>query len=209
MTQQYPPQSQYGQQPLGWVPTGSVPDPRQWQGYGQPMPPAPKKKRKWPWIVGGVVLLLVLLSAIGGRGSSTSPAPAAAGESAAAQPAQSDGQPVAAGETVTSDHLQITAEPVRKAKPKYTDSQLCSRVTYRNIGGDEEFFNVIDWKIQSPDGVQQLATYALHKGLSSGQLAPGGTVSGDVCRQGAAVGGEYLVILDRTFLDPIRWKSTL
>ena len=120
------------------------------------------------------MLLLVLLSAIGGRDSSTSSTPAAAGQSAAAQPAQRDGQPVAAGETVTSDHLQITAEPVRKVKPKYTDSQLCSRVTYRNIGGDEEFFNVIDWKIQSPDGVQQLATFALHKGLSGANLRPAG-----------------------------------
>jgi hypothetical protein len=197
MTQHFPrPQPPYGQ-----------PDPHQWQGYGQATP-APKKKRKWPWIVGGVVLLLVLLSAIGGRGSSTSPTPAAGG-SAAAQPAQSDGQPIAAGETVTSSDLQVTAEPVRKVKPKYTDPQLCSRVSYRNAGSDEEFFNVLDWKIQSPDGVQQLATYALDKGLSSGQLAPGGTVSGDVCRQGAGGGGEYLVILDRTFLDPIRWKSTL
>ncbi len=74
---------------------------------------------------------------------------------------------------------------------------------------DEEFFNVLDWKIQSPDGVQQLATYALDKGLSAGQLAPGGTVSGDVCRQGPGAKGEYVVILDRTFLDPIRWKATI
>jgi len=209
MTQPFDPY-QHGQQQAaapGWASSGQVPDPRQWQGYGQPVtPPAPKKKRKWPWIVGGVVLLLVVLSSIGGRGSS--PAPVAGG-STEAVPAQTDGQPVTAGETVTSSHLQITAEPVRKVKQKYTDAQLCSRVTYRNTGSDEESFNVLDWKIQSPDGVQQLATYALDKGLSAGQLAPGGTVSGDVCRQGPGVKGEYVVILDRTFLDPIRWKATL
>jgi hypothetical protein len=196
MTQPYPPQPPYGQ-----------PDPRQWQGYGPPAP-APKKRRKWPWVVGGVVLLLILISSIGGKDSSTAPTTAGGG-SAAAKPAQTDGQPVAAGETVTSDDLQITAEPVRKVKPKYTDPQLCSKVTYRNTGQDEEFFNVIDWKIQSPDGVQQMATYALDKGLSSGQLAPGGSVTGDVCRQGAADKGEYVIILDRTFLDPIRWKTSL
>ena len=33
MTQQYPQQSPYGQQPPpGWVPPGAVPDPRQLQG---------------------------------------------------------------------------------------------------------------------------------------------------------------------------------
>src|SRR4051812_3022605 len=177
MTQPFDPY-QHGQQQApapGWAPPGQVPDPRQWQQmpqqpYQATPPPAPKKKRRWPWVVGGVVLLLILISSIGGKDST--PAPATAGGNAAAKPAQSDGQPVAAGETVTSDDLQITAGPVRKVKPKYTDPQLCSRVTYRNTGDDEEFFNVIDWKIQSPDGVQQLATYALDKGLSAGQLAP-------------------------------------
>ena len=57
--------------------------------------------------------------------------------------------------------------------------------------------------------MRQLATYALDKGLSAGQFAAGGTVSGDVCRQGPGAKGEYLVILDRTLLDPIRWKATL
>lgn len=208
MTQQFPPQSPYGQQPSpGWAPPGAVPDPRQWQGYGQVPPPAPKRRRRWPWVFGGIVLLAVVIGSVGGKEETAAPAPASGGGTAAS--AQSDGQPVAAGETVTSDNLQVTAEPVRKVKPRYTDPQLCSRVTYRNTGDDEEFFNVIDWKIQSPDGVQQLATFALDKGLSAGQLAPGGTVSGDVCRQGPGVAGEYLVILDRTFLDPIRWKSTL
>jgi hypothetical protein len=28
-------------------------------------------------------------------------------------------------------------------------------------------------------------------------------------RQGAATAGEYVIILDRPFLDPIRWRSTL
>ena len=62
MTQPFDPYQHSQQQAPapGWAPPGQVPDPRQWQGYGQPVTPsAPKKKRKWPWIVGGVVLLLV------------------------------------------------------------------------------------------------------------------------------------------------------
>jgi hypothetical protein len=48
--QQYPPPPQGHYPPQGWAP-----------------PPAPKKTRKWPWIVGGVVGFIVLLSAIGGN----------------------------------------------------------------------------------------------------------------------------------------------
>jgi hypothetical protein len=44
--QQYPPPPQGHYPPQGWAP-----------------PPAPKKTRKWPWIVGGVVGFIVLLSA--------------------------------------------------------------------------------------------------------------------------------------------------
>src|SRR5690349_8419789 len=102
MTQQFPPQPPpYGQ-----------PDPRQWQGYGPPAP-VKKKRKKWPWIVGAVVLLFVVIGMSGNK--STDPAvPAASGSAAAEKPAGTDGQPVEAGTTVTSDDLQITAEPVRK-----------------------------------------------------------------------------------------------
>ena len=128
--------------------------------------------------------------------------------STSAQPAQADGSPWRRRDR----HQRRPADHCREGaqgQAEDTDAQLCSRVTYRNTGSDEEFFNVLDWKIQSPDGVQQLATYALDKGLSAGQLAPGGTVSGDVCRQGPGAKGEYVVSLDRTFLDPIRWKATI
>jgi MmpS family membrane protein len=66
MTQQYPPSDP---QPHG------RPDPRQWQGYGPPaQPPASKKRRKWPWIVGAVVLLFVVISVANG-GDKTATAP--------------------------------------------------------------------------------------------------------------------------------------
>jgi hypothetical protein len=62
MTQQYPPPGQ--------------PDPRQWQGYGgahQAGPPPKPKRKKWPWILGAVVLLFVIV----GVANSGDPAPRA------------------------------------------------------------------------------------------------------------------------------------
>ena len=50
---QYP-QQQY-QQPTSGQPYGAPPP-----GYPMAAPPAPKKKRKWPWIVGGLALLSIL-----------------------------------------------------------------------------------------------------------------------------------------------------
>lgn len=55
-------------------PTG----PQQWPPQQWPMQPPPKK-RKWPWIVGGIFGFLVLISAVGGNStpSGTTPAPTA------------------------------------------------------------------------------------------------------------------------------------
>lgn len=59
MTAQYPP-------PYG------PPDHGQWRNFA-PTPPAPKKHRKWPWVVaGGVVLLFVIIGTVGGK---SEPAP--------------------------------------------------------------------------------------------------------------------------------------
>jgi hypothetical protein len=72
------------------------------------------------------------------------------------------------------------------------------------------FFDiVIDWKIQDPAGVQSSAFMAQDGGLQSGQLARGGTVSGDVCATSPGASGDYLIINESFFNDPIRWKATL
>jgi hypothetical protein len=79
--QQYPPQ--YGQQ-YQYVP----PQNRYPQGYGQHrlpqqqipqqrQPEPPKRKRKWPFIIGGILALLVIIAAVNGGagGGSTSSTP--------------------------------------------------------------------------------------------------------------------------------------
>ncbi|MBL8928027.1 MAG: hypothetical protein JNM77_17625 [Pseudonocardia sp.] len=208
MTQPFPPPQpswqQYGhQQPPQWGPPGP-PTPR---------PPRGAKKRKWPWVFGGVVLLAVIIGSVAGK---ETPGPAADTDSAtapvAADPAESDstpGQDFTAGQTVERDGVQITAEPLRKVKLQYTDRRVCSTITYRNGGSDEAPFNLLNWKIQNPAGVQSNAVYALDDGLKSGQLAPGGTVTGDVCIIDQGAPGDYLVIHEGWFADPIRWAAKL
>lgn len=54
------------------------------------------------------------------------------------------------------------------------------RVTYTNGGDGEASFNMLDWKGQDAQGVQQYTTYYddAEDALGSGTLAPGGTASG-------------------------------
>jgi hypothetical protein len=119
------------------------------------------------------------------------------------------GQEFTVGQTVDRDGLQITAEPLRKVKPQYGDRMVCSKVTYNNTGNQAASFNMFDWKIQNPAAVQSPATMAQDGGLQSGQLAPGGTVSGDVCATDPGAKGDYLVINEAFFADPVRWKATV
>lgn len=57
--------------------------------YPPYQPPSTPPRRKWPWIVGGVVALLVVVGIANGRsgGGGDAPAPAAAPSSAAVAPA--------------------------------------------------------------------------------------------------------------------------
>ncbi|WP_138997023.1 DUF4352 domain-containing protein [Rhodococcus zopfii] len=80
-----PPNPNYApQQQGGWQPSA-----------GYPPAPQPKKKRKWPWIVGGIVAVFVVASVAGGgddkpSGSSAPDSPARAADTPAAAPVPED-----------------------------------------------------------------------------------------------------------------------
>lgn len=98
MTQQYPP-----------------PDPTQWQNYGPPQPPpaahaAPKRRkrwRKWPYIAGGALVLLLM---IGFAGANSDPQPSAPIVPATLTPAAA--QPAPAPEPADEPELTAASGPL-------------------------------------------------------------------------------------------------
>ena len=173
-------------------------------------------KRVWFWLL--VILVVIIIASVsgGGGGSSTSTSGSATTESAsnsggAAAPAKAKTD-VAAGETVTMDDVQVTSTPLTPVKPQYSNSgYLCTTVTYLNGGKDSASFNTFDWKLQDPQGASRDATFGgSDKTLNSGDLAPGGTASGDVCFDDATgASGTYKVIYSASFWDDTKatWSN--
>ncbi len=170
-------QQQYGPPP-GWAPPGASP-----QGGGEP----PRKRgrlRKLLLIVGAVLVSVVACTfAVSGGGSDpapTAPGTAAPEPNADPSPAEDDltGN---AGETITMGEVAITSTPLVTGTSGYTET-LCTTATIVNSGDEAVPFNPLYWKLQDPQGAARTATFTPGEtGMSSGELAPGGTVTGDVC----------------------------
>lgn len=128
----------------------------QWQAYG-PAPVPPKKSRRWPWVVGAVVLLLVFVSALSGGDEEGSTAPTtAAGAPRVVAPAApiADGKPPAAlsssgPETSFGDGTYVVGEDVEPGTYKTGGAvaglfEYCSVTTYSDdVASDNR---AIDWK---------------------------------------------------------------
>lgn len=77
--------------------------------------------------------------------------------------------------------LSVSVDGVQAGPVNYDGSTVTGvRVTYTNGGDGEASFNMLDWKGQDAQGVQQYTTYYddAEDALGSGTLAPGGTASG-------------------------------
>jgi hypothetical protein len=185
-----------------------------------PRPPAPKKRRKWPFVVGGlVVLLVIIMVASGGKGSD--PTTGTASGAAAAQPAAAvpnfpgahDGDVAGkGGDTLTSDNMAITATPL-KAGSSVLGKTLCTSVTIVNNGKDQDSYNALDWKLQDPAGAAVSTGFVgSDNALNSGDLAPGGTASGDVCFDNKSPKkGQYVLLYQgNVFInDRLAWLNQL
>ncbi|MYR06309.1 DUF4352 domain-containing protein [Gordonia sp. SID5947] len=94
--------------------------------YGAPIPPvqSPKKKRKWPWVMGGIFMLLIIIAAVSGGGSddATDDTAAAANATAANAPADVPAAANAAADVPTAtapqndDDAAAMNSPVRDGK---------------------------------------------------------------------------------------------
>lgn len=160
---------------------------------------AKEGKRPIGKIVLIVVVVLVVVGAIGSMGGNktTTTAPEstqqaeqsdAKDQSATEQKAEESTENLVIGTTVNlPDGLSVTVDSVEPGLANYDGSAMTGiHVTYTNNGDDGASYNVIDWKGEDANGAQQSSGYYSDGSdeLSSGTLAKGGTVSGNVYFKG-------------------------
>jgi MmpS family membrane protein len=174
--------------------SGPPPGGQPYPGGQQPWPPQqpspPRKRRKWPWIVGGIVLLLIIVSvAHGGGGSSTTNTPAA---SSATPPPSAASQPAESAEPATGSGSVVVYEVIGRGSAK--------NITYMKEGSSQEQQTSakLPWKkeLQFKEKIGPISSPLL-------LVAQNGTSSGDItCRisvDGTLVGestsnGQYAVV---------------
>ena len=146
-----------------------------------------------------VVVVLVVVGAIGSMGGNktTTTAPEstqqteqsdAKDQSATEQKTEESTENLVIGTTVNlPDGLSVTVDSVEPGLANYDGSAMTGvHVTYTNNGDDGASYNVYDWKGEDANGAQQSTGYYSEGSdeLSSGTLAKGGTVSGNVYFKG-------------------------
>lgn len=78
------------------------------QAWPPPAQPAPKRRRKWPWIVGGIVLLLIIIGSVGNAKPAT---PTVVNAGPAASQAQA-ATPTGPASTITDGTYQVGVDMV-------------------------------------------------------------------------------------------------
>ena len=146
-----------------------------------------------------VVVVLVVVGTLGSMGGNktTTTAPEstqqteqsdAKDQSATEQKTEESTENLVVGTTVNlPDGLSVTVDSVEPGLTNYDGSAMTGvHVTYTNNGDDGASYNVYDWKGEDANGAQQSTGYYSEGSdeLSSGTLAKGGTVSGNVYFKG-------------------------
>jgi hypothetical protein len=181
------PAGQQGYPPQGYPPQGYGPPP---QGYGAPQgypqqghggpqgygPPAqqPKKRKKWPFIVGGILLLFIIVGIAGGNGSGQQPGATGLGASGASDSA--------------SDKAAVVYEIV--------DAKNAGNITYSAGSGmdiAQENGVKLPWKKEvSMDRGFSIATLTAQN-AGSGKITCRITVDGKVAKEVSSQ-GQYAVV---------------
>lgn len=192
-----------------------------------PMPPQQKKGgcMKWGLIIAGILVLLtvfgigigiVSIVVAGGPSTLTQYANPNSGASQSAE--QVAGNQEVDGLTIgdtyqASKGLQITVNSFSVIDTEYLGPHACALVTYQNSGSKEvDFRGYGDWTIQNSAGVITNPTYSGENDLQHGKLAPGGTVSGNVCFDDSAPGDyivQYKPEVPFRSEDRATWKATI
>ncbi|MCK2199753.1 DUF4352 domain-containing protein [Corynebacterium callunae] len=214
----------------------------QYPQSGQPFPaaqqqPAPKKKKKWPWVVGAIVVLGIFGSLSGGGDedtkdvastpssdqSLTSVEQETVAEEAAVAVAETEVEEaviseseaaqtvLALGETGETNDMQIGVNNARFASD-YFSNYLCADVTLSNVGDSAKSFSQFDFELETPNGVvaDTTITGLDIKNLENAQLNPGGATDGTVCFDSEQQSGDYKVSYTGGFFStPAVWAFSL
>lgn len=201
-------------------------------------PKRPFYKKVWFWLLVIVVLIIAIASSSsGGDGDSggtvSDPSPSVSAPSADSPapdpaetpapepepegptfPGQQDADTVAdGGQTITLDDVAITATPLEITQGQFGGPYSVTTVTIVNDSDEQIDFNPFSFTLQDPAGASRDGTFGCSDTmLNSGSLAPGGTVTGDVCFDATGQPGVHALIFEPLFSfnsDRAVWLTTL
>lgn len=166
-------------------------------------------------IVSTVIYVSAISAAVGNSGAVASGA--ASGNSgspcAAAYPDKQSADICADDKsTVILDGMSVNATALAVEHGNFNSDALCSTVTIKNTSNRTQDYNVLDFKLQTPNGV--VATASLMSSgetLDSGALIAGGTKSGKVCSEDTAEKGRFVFIYKPNAFEASRgiWLFTV
>lgn len=154
-------------------------------------PTQPPKKKKKGWIVAiiAVVILIVVIALVNSGGDDNGPQKVN-GSGNAAQSEQVDTSKVfGINEAVKYNGLELSVTKVAKSsgkefdKPKDGMEYIIVTVKYKNVGDEKISYNPFDFKMLNSKGQitdQSFTTVNTDTALSSGELAPGGEITGTI-----------------------------
>lgn len=184
-----------------------------------------KKKR---FILPLILVAIILISSLAGGNKGTDNATAPAGDNAPAATASSSPSKAAAaafpgakendvvgnaGAALKIGEATVTAGPLVNGDATLNPT-LCTPVTLNNGSKDTISFNLFDWKLQAPSGtILNTGFSGSTSMLSSGEIAPGGSATGDVCFDNKkAEKGNFVVLYEPVFnffSDRAAWINKL
>ena len=195
------------------------------KAYAKARRPWYKKKRFILPLALLVLIVIIIVATTAGGGGGNNTADDDSGSSPTADPSVSESTQPAfpgaeasdvigqAGAPLVLGDITVTSTALSNGDPTLGPT-LCTTATIQN-GSDETIdFNLFDWKLQAPSGTISNAGAAGSADLlSSGEVAPGGTATGDVCFDNeAAESGQHIVLYEPVlsfFSDRAAWINAL
>ena len=206
--------------------------PPQGAGAAPPIPPppaAPVKKSNKGCLIAALVALglfalltvgaVAVIALLGNEASDRLEELESSIENPAVDPSNPDGheedQNVELGESVELSGYTTTVESaqfVDQLSELETEGYLIADVIVFNRDDEAQPYNMLDWRLQTPNGQILNPTFTSEEGmLSAGELIKGGNVRGKVIFQVGAATGDFFLIYKPDPYDAARglWKVTL